>query len=53
MVEQDTMCLLDFYVHKSLQRRGIGFDLFKLALKVRFCETKLGGYRAYSESVSL
>eukprot|EP00903_Cladosiphon_okamuranus_P007753 g7511.t1 len=33
IVEQDTICLLDFYVHESLQRQGIGFDLFKAALK--------------------
>lgn len=41
MVEQDTVCLLDFYVHESLQRRGIGFDLFNLALKVKLCEGDL------------
>lgn len=38
MVEQDTICLLDFYVHESLQRQGIGSDLFQLALKVKLRE---------------
>ncbi|CAM9699086.1 unnamed protein product [Ectocarpus sp. 4 AP-2014] len=33
MIEKDTMCLLDFYVHESVQRRGLGLDLFKSALK--------------------
>ncbi|CAN0422952.1 unnamed protein product [Ectocarpus sp. 13 AM-2016] len=34
MIEKDTMCLLDFYVHESVQRRGFGLHLFKSALKV-------------------
>lgn len=34
MIEEDTVCLLDFYVHESVQRQGIGLELFKLALKV-------------------
>lgn len=37
MIEEDTMCLLDFYVHESMQRRGIGLELFQLALKVGVC----------------
>lgn len=53
MVERDTICLLDFYVHESLQRQGIGFDLFKSALKVKLCESNLTRTRAYIESVSL
>lgn len=37
MIEADTMCLLDFYVHESMQRRGIGLELFQLALEVGVC----------------
>ncbi|CAM9675004.1 unnamed protein product [Ectocarpus sp. 12 AP-2014] len=33
MIEKDTMCLLDFYVYESVQRRGLGLHLFKSALK--------------------
>lgn len=34
MIEADTVCLLDFYVHEKVQRQGLGEDLFKSALKV-------------------
>lgn len=34
--EQHALCLLDFHVHESFQRRGIGRDLFTAALKVSF-----------------
>ncbi|CAM9277673.1 unnamed protein product [Hapterophycus canaliculatus] len=33
MIERETTCLLDFYVHESVQRQGIGIDLFRSALK--------------------
>lgn len=36
MIEKETMCLLDFYVHESVQRQGLGLDLFKSALKVGY-----------------
>lgn len=35
MFEEDVLCLLDFYVHETLQRKGIGRVLFEYALKVR------------------
>lgn len=34
MIERDTTCLLDFYIHESVQRQGIGAELFRSALKV-------------------
>lgn len=34
LLEEDTLCLLDFYVHDSLQRRGLGNVLFAHAMKV-------------------
>ena len=34
MIEADTVCLLDFYVHERVQRQGLGENLFKTALKV-------------------
>ncbi|CAM9761924.1 unnamed protein product [Scytosiphon promiscuus] len=33
MIERNTTCLLDFYVHESVQRKGIGLELFRSALK--------------------
>lgn len=34
MFEEDVLCVLDFYVHESVQRKGKGFSLFNSALKV-------------------
>lgn len=48
MIEEDTMCLLDFYVHESVQRQGIGVELFKSALKVGLCVFYLKEARAPS-----
>lgn len=39
MCEEDVLCLLDFYVHESVQRTGIGLDLFTSALKVQYLRT--------------
>ena len=33
MKEIDPLCVLDFYVHESVQRKGIGKELFELMLK--------------------
>ncbi|CAM9598802.1 unnamed protein product, partial [Discosporangium mesarthrocarpum] len=35
MVEADPLCVLDFHVHKSIQRQGIGFKIFKGVLEQR------------------
>lgn len=35
MAETDPLCLMDFYVHDSMQRKGLGADFFKQALQVR------------------
>ncbi|CAN0058404.1 unnamed protein product, partial [Ascophyllum nodosum] len=33
LCEHDVLCLLDFYVHESLRRRGVGHELLTTALK--------------------
>ncbi|CAM9210053.1 unnamed protein product [Sphacelaria rigidula] len=33
MFEEDVLCLLDFYVHETVQRKGLGIALFSSALK--------------------
>lgn len=34
MFEEDVLCLLDFYIHEPVQRKGLGIALFSSALKV-------------------
>lgn len=38
--EITTKCILDFYVHESKQRMGLGKRLFQYMLKVRIKERK-------------
>jgi len=33
MKEIDPLCVLDFYVHETIQRKGIGKELFEIMLK--------------------
>lgn len=35
MIQVKPVCVLDFYVHESLQRRGLGARLLTLACQVR------------------
>jgi len=35
--EMQPLCVLDFYVHESCQRRGYGKKLFDFMLQVTFC----------------
>jgi GNAT superfamily N-acetyltransferase len=35
MVETDPLCIMDFYVHESCQRQGVGLRLFRMVLEVR------------------
>lgn len=35
MHELEPLCVLDFYVHESLQRRGVGKAMFEAMLKAR------------------
>lgn len=30
-------CILDFYIHETRQRRGLGLELYQHMLAVRFC----------------
>lgn len=34
LVETDAVCVMDFYVHESVQRQGVGSRLFHLMLEV-------------------
>ena len=38
MKEIDPVCVLDFYVHESCQRQGLGKELFERALSYYNCE---------------
>lgn len=35
MIQVKPVCVLDFYVHESVQRRGLGARLLTLACQVR------------------
>jgi alpha-tubulin N-acetyltransferase 1 len=37
LAEMDTFCVLDFYVHESCQRYGIGRQLFDRMIEVLHC----------------
>ena len=40
----EPLCVLDFYVHESMQRRGIGRRLFDEMLRTERTEARLLGY---------
>jgi len=45
MIQVKPLCVLDFYVHESVQRRGLGARLLALACQVRtsYIHTRRGG----------
>jgi alpha-tubulin N-acetyltransferase 1 len=47
--ELEPLCVLDFYVHESMQRRGIGRRLFDEMLRTERTEARLLGYDRPSE----
>ena len=44
MVNITPMCVLDFYVHESVQRRGIGLELMEAVLSSENIKASKMGY---------
>lgn len=49
--ELEPLCVLDFYVHESCQRMGLGKKLFDKMLEHRKCEPKNLAYDKPSEKL--
>lgn len=52
-VEMSPLCVLDFYVHESMQRRGVGLQLFEHMLEKETVQPRKLGYDRPSHKVSV